>query len=161
MPEVILGRAGELRVQLEDYEADVFRNLTSEMLGLLESDLPPKDPVAARLFPEAFDDAENERSYRDLIGDELLSLKRRNVGMVRQKLGPHGEAELEFTGEETDSWLSLLTDMRLAIGTRLGVTEEIMQMEPNPKDPEVTAMSVLHWLGWLQEATLEKLKGDM
>jgi hypothetical protein len=160
MPTVIVGRAGELRVTLEDYEADVLRNLTGEMLALLDSELPPGDPVGSRLFPDAYNDVEEEKAYRDLVGDDLRNLKLQNTGMIRSQLGAEGEAELELTGDETHAWLSLLTDMRLAIGARLGVTEEMMQAEPDPRDPEVTAMSVLHWLGWLQEATLEKLGGE-
>lgn len=157
MPTVTIGRTGELRVRLEDYEADVLRNLTAEMLALLDSKFPVNDPVGGRLFPDAFDDPEQERAYRDLVGDELRTTKMQSAEMIRGRLGPDGAAELELTGDETPAWLSLLTDMRLAIGTRLGVTEARMQAEPDPRDPEVTALSVLHWLGWLQEATLEKL----
>jgi hypothetical protein len=157
VPTVTAGRSGELRVLLQDYEADVLRNLTGEMLALLKEEAPGSDPVRARLFPEAFEDADEERSYRDLVGDELRAAKLRNTAMVRTKLGPDGEAELELSGEETEAWLALLTDMRLAIGTRLGVTEEMMSVEPDPKHPEVTALSVLHWLGWLQEASIEKV----
>ena len=157
MPTVTAGRAGELRVLLRDYEADVLRNLTGEMLALLKEEASGSDPVRARLFPEAFEDPDEERTYRDLVGDELRAAKLRNTAMVRTKLGPDGEAELELSGEETEAWLALLTDMRLAIGTRLGVTEEMMSVEPDPKHPEVTALSVLHWLGWLQEASIEKV----
>jgi hypothetical protein len=157
MPAVFGGRGGELRVSLEDYEADVLRNLTAEMLALLESEPPASDPVRARLFPDAFEDVAEERAYRDLVGDELRASKVNNTALIRRKLGPEGEVELQLTGDETEAWLALLTDMRLAIGTRLGVNEEMMSAEPDPNHPDVTAISVLHWLGWLQEATLEKV----
>jgi hypothetical protein len=51
----------------------------------------------------------------------------------------------------------LLTDLRLAIGTRLDVTEEKMSDDIDPDDPEAAALSVLHWLGWVQGTILEAI----
>jgi hypothetical protein len=56
--------------------------------------------------------------------------------------------------EEVDRLLALLTDIRLAIGTRLDVTEERMAAELDRDDPDAAALSVLHWLGWLQESVI-------
>lgn len=60
--------------------------------------------------------------------------------------------------EEIDSWLSVLTDLRLAIGTRLGVSEESMLEEIEPTHPDAPAYAVLHWLGWLQETFLDAVQ---
>lgn len=160
MPTVHAGRHGELLVVLEDYEADVLRNLTTEMKSLLESELSEWDPIGKRLFPDAFENKADSIHYRELIGDELRAYKLHNTAMIREKLGSQGEAELELAPEEIERWLALLTDMRLAIGTRLEVTEETMDAEIDPNKPNGAAMSVLHWLGWLQEASLEQLSEE-
>ena len=49
----------------------------------------------------------------------------------------------------------MLTDIRLALGTRFDVTQEKMSHELDPNDPEAPGMSVLHWLGWVQEMLIE------
>jgi hypothetical protein len=59
--------------------------------------------------------------------------------------------------EEGEAWVRALTDMRLAIGTRLDVTEETMSTEPDPDDPSAAPLQILHWLGWLQESILDQM----
>jgi hypothetical protein len=157
MPVVRRRRAGALHVMLEDYEAEVLRNLVSEMTALLEAKLAPGDPVGDRLFPDAFEDEAEATKYRELVGDELRAYKLHNLRLISSKLGSDGEADLELAPEEVERWLSLLTDMRLAIGTRLDVTEEKMEEDVDPNGPDGAAMSVLHWLGWLQEASLKQV----
>ena len=51
-----------------------------------------------------------------------------------------------------------LTDLRLALGTRLGVDEERMGAAVDPAGPDAAAMTVLHWLGWVQEGILSALQ---
>ena len=49
----------------------------------------------------------------------------------------------------------MLTDLRLAIGARLEVTEELMSADVGPEDERAPALVTLHWLGWLQEMLLK------
>jgi hypothetical protein len=155
MPKVTR-RRGDLRGKLEDYEADVLRNLTLEMNSLL-TEAESGDAALARLFPDAYEKDDDARAYRELVRDELETAKLKAIKLVRDKLGAEGEVTLTFSDEEVDAWLALLTDMRLAIGTRLDVTEEKMNADVDPNDPEGAAMSVLHWLGWLQESSLRHI----
>lgn len=138
-------------------EAQLLRELCKEMRTLLEADIPRVDPVVARLFPDAYDDESDARAFHDLVGDELRTHKLNALRTVEGGLGPDGPATLSFTDSEVDSWLTFLTDARLAIGTRLDVTEETMDKEPDADDPDAPAYSVLHYLGWLQEATLNQM----
>ena len=55
-------------------------------------------------------------------------------------------------------WLATLTDLRLALGIRLGVDEERMGAEVDPSAPDAAAMTVLHWLGWVQEGIIHALQ---
>jgi hypothetical protein len=152
--EVRRGPTGGVRFELEEYEADLMRQLLKEMRTLLEADIPPSDAVLKRLFPDAFEDEEKANAYKELIGDELRDRKTTALRTAEETLGPSGSVDTTLDEEQVDRWLALVTDIRLAIGTRLDVTEERMSAEVDPTDPDAAALSVLHWLGWLQESML-------
>ena len=154
MADVRRDPTGEIRLELEEYEADLLRQLFDEMRTLLEADIPPSDAVLRRLFPDAFEDEEQASAYRELIGDELHDRKTAALRSARDVVGIGGAVNASLGDEQVDQWLALLTDIRLAIGTRLDVTEERMAAELDPADPDAAALSVLHWLGWLQESML-------
>lgn len=145
-----------IRVQLEEQEADLLRQLLGEMATLLEVDIRD-DPVNKRLFPDAYESKEDSESYRELVGDELRTAKVDTLKKVLQTLGEEGPVDTTIPKEDVGDWLTVLTDIRLAIGTRNEVTEEKMAEELDTDDPEAAAMLVLHWLGWLQESLLETL----
>ena len=144
---------GKLRISLEDYEADLLRGLTKEMEQLLEAEIEV-DPVYQRLFPDAYEDDEAAATYRELVGSELRTGKLTALDTVKKTLGESGAAESGLSPQEAEHWLTVLTDMRLAIGTRMDVTEERMAATIDLDDPDAPALSVLHWLGWLQESVL-------
>jgi hypothetical protein len=148
---------GALRVQLDEDEAQVMRQVLDEMRALLDGDPPRADPVIARLFPDAYETAREAETYRELVHDELRAGKLRALQTVREFLGETGGMRVALRGEEIEQWLTVLTDVRLAIGTRLEVTEEKVAADIDPEDPEAGAMSVLGWLGWLQQSILEEI----
>jgi Domain of unknown function (DUF2017) len=148
---------GGIRLALEEHEADLLRQLFKEMKLLLEADIPPSDAVIKRLYPDAFDDEQRAQAYRELIGDELQNRKLAALRTAEDLVGEAGAVDAALDEEEVDRLLALVTDIRLAIGTRLDVTEERMAAELQPDDPDVAALSVLHWLGWLQESIIEAI----
>lgn len=143
-------------VHLEDHEAGLLRNLLAEMATLLEADVRV-DPVNRRLFPDAYESDEDSSSYHELVGDELRSHKAEAVEQIRSALGQEGAFEESLSRDEIAAWLPVLTDIRLAIGTRNDVTEEMMGREVDPEEPGSAGLLVLHWLGWVQESILEVL----
>ena len=160
MAEVRREPTGEIRFELEEYEADLMRQLLDEMRTLLEADVPPSDAVLRRLFPDAFEDEDQASAYRELIGDELHDRKTAALRTARETVGVGGSVSAALDDEQVDRWLALLTDIRLAIGTRLDVTEERMAAELDSADPDAAALSVLHWLGWLQESMLAAISDE-
>ena len=60
-----------------------------------------------------------------------------------------------LTVDELDAWLRALTDLRLALGTRLDVTEEVYTQQIDPGDPQAYELSVFAYLSWLQEQAVE------
>jgi Domain of unknown function (DUF2017) len=159
MPHIGKARGGGIKLRLEEHEADLMRELAEEMKALLEADIPRADPVIGRLFPDAYDAAPDAEAYRDLVEDDLKGAKRRARAVVEETLGRRGSVSTTLSSEEAEMWLTFLTDVRLAIGTRLEITEERMGADIDPDDPDAAALSVLHWLGWLQEMTLQKMGG--
>ncbi|MDP9223515.1 MAG: DUF2017 domain-containing protein [Actinomycetota bacterium] len=148
---------GEAVLQLDAEERGLLHQLLSEMKTLLEAELPPTDEVTRRLFPDAYDDDREAQQFRALTGDELRSDKLAAVAEVEDQIANDGRVELAPERGVVKSLLTVLTDLRLAIGTRLGVTEETMGAQLDPSDPETPALSVLHWLGWIQELVLSAI----
>jgi hypothetical protein len=152
-------RDGSLRLSLEEAEAMLLRDLTHEMQMLLEADIPKEDAVKQRLFPRAYQTDDNEDTFRDLVTSDLEKVKLEAVKAVRDALGAEGAPSIQMGPDDVGTWLRLLTDLRLAIGVRLDVTEETMSEEIDPDDPNASAFAVLHWLGWLQGSILERIEG--
>jgi hypothetical protein len=151
--------SGALDVHLDHEEGDLLRRLREEMHALLSEGEHSTDPVTTRLFPDAYDAADEARAYKQLVGDDLRRGKLTALDELGRHLGPRGEVDVHLPPEAVDAWLTSLNDMRLAIGTRLEVNEERMSAEIDERDPDAPAISVLHWLGWLQQSMLEARAG--
>ncbi len=143
-------------VRLEEYEADILRGLIGELRAVLDLQLKG-DEVLERLFPRAFESDADEDNYRGLVREDLSQAKNEALRAVASGLGPSGEVEVTLPRAEIDAWLTLLTDLRLAVGTRLDITEEKMAAEVDPGQKDATSYTVLHWLGWMQESMLAEL----
>ena len=148
-------KRGEVTVGLTADETELLRNLIAEYEEVLDKHVDVKDPVVRRLFPDAsLDDAAVNDKFQELTRDSLEEHKRETIKMAKASLGDHGEWEGWVSDEEAEAWLVLLTDLRLAIGVRIGVTEEMMDREADPRDPKQWSLAVLQYLGGLQESLL-------
>jgi hypothetical protein len=163
---------GRVRADVDAVEAQVLAQLADELLalvaapfmgedplaslvGLPEDEVhPPDDPVLARLLPDAYrDDPGAAQDFRRYTDSELRLRKRANAAAVRLAL-PEGKGRVELDRDAVDQWLECLNDMRLALGTALGVTEETHPDEGDEDDPAYQSLQVYAWLGWLQESLL-------
>jgi hypothetical protein len=123
----------------------------------------PVDPVLERLFPRAYlepEDVERDAEYHRLVRDDLLESKLANLDVITKTLD-RGTVSLrrwtvDLTEEEAGAWLGALNDLRLALGVRLGITEDF-DGDVDPSDPQAPALHVLSYLGWLEENLLEAL----
>jgi hypothetical protein len=157
MAHVHPGADGGVVLHLEDGEAEVLSGFFDEMKRLLEADIPRSDAVIGRLFPPAYDDVDDNDAYDALIHEELHDAKLAALRQARDDLDSGSADEVVLSPESAEGWLRLLTDLRLAIGTRLEVDEEMMAAEPDPSDPDSMALYALHWLGWVQESILRAI----
>jgi len=119
----------------------------------------PEDPVLARLLPDAYsDDPEAAGEFRKYTEPALRSAK---YEVARQMLDtlPEAGGRIQLSRDQALAWLKALNDVRLALGVRLGVTEEFEQdwAKLKPDDPQWTAYEVYAWLGAVQESLVQAL----
>ncbi|MFH8340307.1 DUF2017 domain-containing protein [Streptomyces sp. AM6-12] len=140
---------------------------------------PPADPVLRRLFPDAYCDpeqapdspaqAEERRAhsaeFRRFTENDLRAGKRENALAVIRSLDAlapvdEGGAVLKLSPEESRRWLGSLNDLRLAIGSRLEITDdddtELLYRLPD-EDPRKPMVMAYLWLGGLQETLVSTL----
>ena len=142
-------RAGDYRLRLSDGERELLERLPAELLALLAAE--PDDPALRRLRPSAYEnDPEAEDEYRRLMDAELQGGRRDALRLLAETA-----ARDRLTAEELDAWLRALTDLRLALGTRLDVSEEVYSREIDPNDPRAYELAVFAYLSWLQEQAVE------
>jgi hypothetical protein len=142
---------GNVRLHLQRHEVALLRELLDELEGLLED---PEDPALRRLFPPAHSDRGSEEQYRSLVGEQLLSGRTKALATVRDTLGTN-----TLDPAEADAWLRALNDLRLVLGTRLDVSEEIDYDGLHLEDPHGRGLAVYGYLSWLQEQLVEALAG--
>jgi hypothetical protein len=130
---------GEIRLRLPRDERALLRSLPGQLRRLLVE--APDDPSLERLFPPAYDDADSEAEYRRLMADELLEGRRRALRVIEETLDQD-----RLTKEQAESWLTALNDLRLVLGTRLGVTEDMLLERLSPDDPDAFAISLYAYL---------------
>jgi hypothetical protein len=139
---------------------ELCRQLADELVAVDDADVAA-DPVLTRLFPDGYrDDPEAAAELRSLIQGELREAKvaaARAVAARLDEAGPTGRIRLDE--DAAQQWLTALNDLRLTLGTRLGVTEEpdddLDQLADD--DPERVAYDIYLLLGWLQDSLVEAL----
>lgn len=123
------------------------------MIGLTENAELPSDPVLARLLPDAYrDDPEASGEFRRYTEQGLRSGKAAAARTVLATLPPKG-GRVRLSRPEAQAWLRALNDVRLALGTRLEVTDDFDQQvaRMGPDDPRAAYVGVYQWLAFLQE----------
>ena len=147
--KIVRDPAGGVRLNFEEQELLLLRELLAELEVLLED---PDDPAVRRLFPPAHDDLESEEQYRSLVRGQLVGGRAEALATVRETLGHE-----TLSPKEADAWLRALNDLRLVLGTRLDVTEDIEFEDLDPLEPRGRDLVVYAYLSWLQEELVEAL----
>jgi Domain of unknown function (DUF2017) len=176
-------RDGGVRAWLAETEAALLRNLVGQVMMLIAADDgpprdaadaadlaeleallerptgTPEDPVLARLLPDGYrDDPEAAGEFRRYTESSLRSAKEETARELLDTL-PEAGGRIELTGEQAVAWLKALNDVRLALGVRLGVTEDFEEQwgRLKPDDPQWAAFEVYAWLGAVQESLVQAL----
>jgi hypothetical protein len=119
----------------------------------------PDDPVLARLLPDGYrDDPVAAGEFRQYTEPDLRAGKVAAAQTVLSTL-PASGGRVRLAGEDAQDWLRALNDVRLAIGTTLGITEDDTDELPGagPTDARTAYLQVYHWLGYLQDSLVRAL----
>jgi Domain of unknown function (DUF2017) len=142
-------RGGRFRLRLTDEEREVLRSLPGQLREILNTD----DPALRRLHPPAYqDDPEREAEYRRLVRDDLLRQRLQALDVMEATIDAS-----TLDQEQMTAWLAAINDLRLVLGTRLDVTEEIYEEGIPPEDPRAATFALYQYLGWLEEQVVAAL----
>ncbi len=155
-------------MRLAEPELELLRDLPEQLRGLYEDD-SGTDEARARLFPRAYLDPTEEESedewqalvHPELLRDRLDALARVVGALEHAESGRRGMLVVQLGPDDVPALLGVLNDARLALGTRLGVTDDSDFGDVDPSDPQAAVVAVYSWLTYLEGELVEVLLGDL
>ena len=146
-------RSGTFRIGLGNEEREALRWLCSQLRELLTEPEHDGDPAVARLFPPAYREDEHEKNteYVQLMRDDLVSGRLQAIATIESTVDG-----TELSEEQLLGWMGALNDMRLVIGTRLDVTEDMEEISDD--DPRAPMFGLYQYLTWLQSDVIDALQ---
>ena len=150
LPRQIRRTGDRVRLNLDANEQALLRQLLDQLEPLLAE---PDDPSMRRLFPPAYSDEQDDDQYRSLVRDQLVRGRARSLGTMRDTI-----ANDAIDLEQADEWLRALNDLRLVLGTRLEVTEDLDYESIDLDTPRGRDLAVYGYLAWLQEQLVDALQ---
>ena len=169
---------GRVVLRVDELEKGLLRSLAEQVLAFvspddsgperdplailigIESDATkPDDPALARLFPDAYrEDEEAASDFRRFTERSLRETKMAHAQAVLDGLGRSGE-KIVLSEQETASWLGFLNDARLALGTRIELSDDNQdELADLPEeDPRSGMFQVYDYLTYLQDSLVQLL----
>jgi hypothetical protein len=150
-------RGDEVVARFVDAEASIVGLLLDQLEQLLTADPTDAggDPVIDRLLPAGHEDLEVAADYRGLTESALREGKADDLALVRATLPPEG-GDVRLDADQARAWLRTTNDLRLALGTRLGVTAET-EPPDDPSGEEASQLTVYYWLTAVQGSLIDAL----
>jgi hypothetical protein len=149
-------RHGRLRLRLEPAEIELLSTLFNDLDTLLDQAVDPDDEVLQRLYPAAYpDDDAAEVEYRELTESSLRTERNDRIDLCRADLAGAGDIDLGDP-DAGRRWIQVLNDLRLALGTRLGITEDD-DYEFDPTSAQAQPRVVYYWLTAVQDSVVQGL----
>lgn len=140
-------------VQLLDLQEEPVTDPLDFLNDLGKPVARPQDEVVYRLLPDAYgEDEEANSEFRRFTEGVLRDEKLQQAKKVLVAM-PKDDEAVEITNEDFDFWLKALNDVRLALGTRLEITEDMQVVGVDPEKESL--LEVYDWLTWLQGTLLE------
>jgi hypothetical protein len=156
---IVAGRSGEgVRLVLEAEEAMLLSELADQVDSVLLLGAGD-DPAIDRLLPNAYpDDAEAAGEFERYTRGSLVDGKRQAAQSVRDATDVSDGrdlVEIELDESQAWGWLTFLTDLRLILAERVGVTDDGGYAEDEERDDYLRA--AYEWAGFVQGSMLEIL----
>jgi hypothetical protein len=145
-------RHGRLQLRLDQLEVELLESLFADLAAVIADDADTADPVVARLYPAAYaGDTEAEADFRSLTRGSLRSERLDRIAACTRELEHSRDVDLTDR-DAAQRWITVLNDLRLALGTRLGVTEDDYDVTPGD-EPRL----IYHWLTAVQDTVVTAL----
>lgn len=144
-------------MRLDAAESDALASLVADLVAALRPDgLAPDDPVRQRLFPDGYqDDPAAAAAFRDMtehtLHEERLGRAQQCLAELADLSRDSRRRDITLPNAAAQRWLQVLNDMRLAMGTRLGVTEED-DFDVDPGDPVARPRALYAYLTAVQDS---------
>jgi hypothetical protein len=153
-PPVRRSGPGRVVLRLDPHERRILASLVAELHAeLADPESAAAGGALARLYPPAFpDDLEAEAAYADLVLADLVDIRRDRVAIMAATLDAQ-----ELDDAQAAAWLGTLNDLRLVLGSRLGIEEGDDATIPGSDDPDAVRHAVFAYLGWLVAAFVDAL----
>jgi hypothetical protein len=152
-------RRGGLRLRLDAIEAQVLSAVLTDIADAMDDDaLAPDDPVRQRLFPAGYrDDDAAAAEFRGLTESTLRTERAERARACVAELAQPTAAGVDVPLDEAAAtrWITALNDVRLALGTRLGITED--EPDDDPDAPDFQQRALYYWLTALQDSLVHAL----
>jgi len=147
---------GGVRLGLAEHERTLLVDLAGQLAALLEGG-DRRDGAVARLLPSAYpDDAEADAEFRRWTSDDVTARKLEGARTVAELLTGDDGGGVLLDDERQQVLLRTLTDLRLVLGERLGVTADGTD-DADDDEQGLVLRDVFDWLGWVQESLLQAL----
>jgi hypothetical protein len=170
---------------LEPHEVALLRNMATSVQEMLDgrqsaapsdplealtgirtgNPTPPQDGTMRRLLPDFVKDQRDSQGdgeqdngalrslHEPTIIDAKISVSQRLIDTL-----PSGGGRVELTEDDAEAWISAVNDIRLALGTILGIGPDGPDRLP-AGHPMAAHLEVYHWLTVLQEHLVLGLMG--
>ena len=135
--------------------SDPLEQLTGIRTGNAE---PPEDATLRRLLPDFIKEPDDAvGALRSLHEPEIIDAK---IAAAQELLDtlPGADGRVELTEAQANAWIAAVNDMRLSLGTILGVGPDGPERLPSDH-PLATHLDVYQWLTVLQEYLVLGLMG--
>ena len=129
---------------------------------------PPESRALRRLLPAChrpytdpfaevgYDAADLNGAMRSLHEPSIIDAKLA-AGAVILRTVPEGGGKVVLNPEQAEAWLYGLNDVRLALGTTLGIDADTPDVLDDD-DPRAPHLDVYHWLTWMQDSLVQALQ---
>lgn len=142
-------RDGTWELKLGPEHRELLASLAQQLDDLIGVD--PEDPRLGRLFPTAYpDDIAHEAEWQVFKAAELRSTVQEHLGVLRTVA-----ERTTLTDKEVHSWMRAINAIRLVLGTRLDMSEDEIELDPD--DPDAQTYALYDFLSYLLDSTVTAL----
>jgi hypothetical protein len=148
-------RNGNYQLDLSNQEREVLRGLPAELIKQIEAG--EDDGSMFRLFPPGYsEDLGRQVEFDRLMRDDLQTSHIEALRVLKDSADAKSLNE-----EQISAWLKALNQLRLVLGTRLDVRDDMTEDDLDPDDPRAAAFALYSYLGYLQDSAIEAISDGL